>query len=359
LKWPTHGSNPHFLYEAVNIEMPESVIDFSANINPLGPPAIVKDRWNELFPLVVDYPDPTAAKLTRMLAMKENVTEKQILVGNGGAELISLVGRMLSGKKALIVQPAFFEYEEACRVNQCEIQYHLMDVENWDLRLEELLLRIREVDAVFLCNPNNPIGMFFSKQIIELLASECSKSKTLFIVDEAFYDFVEEYESSVSCLNHCEGMIILRSMTKMFSIPGIRLGYMIANVDLLDQIRASKPHWSVNALALKVGEWCLFEKDYMNQTIQLIKNERNRLMDFYHTQGFSYSPSHVNFYLLKDREVEDQYPFFLFLMKKGIIPRHTMNFPGLVGKWLRLAIKGPTEHERLIEVMKEWRKVGN
>lgn len=359
MKWPTHGSNPQFLYEAVHLKMPEAVIDFSANINPLGPPVLLKERWNDLFPLIVDYPDPTAARLTSMISRKEGVTEQQILVGNGGAELISLIGRMLSGKKALIVQPAFSEYEEACRVNQCEIRYHLMDVENWDLRLEELLTSIREVDAVFLCNPNNPTGMFFPKQTVELLANECAKYKTLFIVDEAFYDFVEEYESTVSCLKHCEGMIILRSMTKMYSIPGIRLGYIIANESLLDQIRAGKPHWSVNALALKVGEWCLIDKDHINQTIHLIKNEREKLMDFYDTHGFSYSPSDVNFYLLKDKKVEDQFPFFLFLMKKGIIPRHTMNFPGLVGKWLRLAIKGPTEHERLVEVMQEWRKVDN
>lgn len=357
MKWPTHGSNPQFLYEALRLEMPESAIDFSANINPLGPPAVVKDRWNELFHFVSDYPDPTAAKLTELLSRKEGVSEKQILVGNGGAELISLIGRILSGKKALIVQPAFSEYEEACRVNQCEVHYHLMDVDTWDLRIEELLVYLREVDAVFLCNPNNPTGLFFSKQTIDLLARECAKYETMLIVDEAFYDFVVEYESTVSCLQFCENMIILRSMTKMYSIPGIRLGYIIANEAMLSKLRSNKPHWSVNAIAIKVGEWCLSEEDYVEQTIHLIKNERERLLSFYRENEFFYSPSNVNFYLLKDPKIHDQFPFFLFLMKKGMIPRHTMNFPGLDGKWLRLAIKGPNEHERLLEVMKEWRKV--
>lgn len=357
MKWPTHGSNPQFLYEALHLDMPESVIDFSANINPLGPPAIVKDRWNELFSLVSDYPDPTAERLTGLLAKKEGVRKEQILVGNGGAELISLVGRLLTGKKVLIVQPAFSEYEEACRVNQCEVRYHLMDVDSWELRLDELLVNLREVDAVFLCNPNNPTGMFFPKQTIELLARECAKYETFLIVDEAFYDFIEGYESTVSCLQYGGNMIILRSMTKMFSIPGIRLGYLITNEALLAKIRVSKPHWSVNAIAMKVGEWCLSESDYVEQTIQLTKKEREKLQSFYREQEFSYSPSTVNFYLLKDTKVTDQFPFFRFLMEKGMIPRHTMNFPGLDGTWLRLAIKGPAEHERLLEVMREWRKL--
>ncbi|MEW8985907.1 MAG: threonine-phosphate decarboxylase, partial [Bacillus sp. (in: firmicutes)] len=300
MKWPTHGANPQFLYKALHLDMPEIVIDFSANINPLGPPATVKDRWNELFSLVSDYPDPTAERLTGLLAKQEGVRKEQILVGNGGAELISLVGRLLTGKKVLIVQPAFSEYEEACRVNQCEVRFHLMDVDSWELRLDELLMNLREVDAVFLCNPNNPTGMFFPKHTIEVLARECARYGTLFIVDEAFYDFIEEYESIVSCLRYCENMIILRSMTKMFSIPGIRLGYLMANEALLAKIRESKPHWSVNAIAMKVGEWCLSESDYIEQTIQLIKKERERLQAFYRDQEFSYSPSNVNFYLLKD-----------------------------------------------------------
>lgn len=337
--------------------MPETVIDFSANINPIGPPATVKDRWNELFSLVSDYPDPTAGRLTGLLAKKEGVRKEQILVGNGGAELISLVGRLLFGKKTLIIQPAFSEYEEACRVNQCEVRYHLMDVDRWELRIDELLVSLREVDAVFLCNPNNPTGMFFPKHTIEVLARECARYGTLLIVDEAFYDFIEEYESIVSCLQHCENMIILRSMTKMFSIPGIRLGYLMANEALLAKIRESKPHWSVNAIAMKVGEWCLSESDFVEQTIQLIKQEREKLQSFYREQEFSYSPSTVNFYLLKDTKVSDQFPFFRFLMEKGMIPRHTMNFPGLDGKWLRLAIKGENEHERLLEVMSAWRRL--
>ncbi len=339
--------------------MPETVIDFSANINPLGPPATVKDRWNELFTLVSNYPDPTAERLTGLLAKKEGVRKEQILVGNGGAELISLVGRLLFGKKALIIQPAFSEYEEACRVNKCEVRYHLMDVDRWELRIDELLVSLRDVDAVFLCNPNNPTGMFFPSHTIEVLARECARYETLLIVDEAFYDFIEGYESTVSCLQYSENMIILRSMTKMFSIPGIRLGYLMANEALLAKIRESKPHWSVNAIALKVGEWCLSESDYVEKTIQLIKQERERLQSFYRDHEFSYSPSNVNFYLLKDTKVNDPFPFFRFLLEKGMIPRHTMNFPGLDGKWLRLAIKGPTEHERLLEVISEWRKVDN
>lgn len=358
MKWPTHGSNPQFLYDAVKLPMPETVLDFSANINPLGPPQRLKEGWDELFSLITDYPDPTASRLTSMLAAKEGITEREILVGNGGAELISLVGRLLAGKRVLILQPTFSEYEEACRVNGCQIQYHLLDLENWDLNIDKLIAKLPEVDAVFLCNPNNPTGMFFGKNIVEFLASECKKKHSLFIVDEAFYDFVRDYESTVPCIHTYDNMLIIRSMTKMFSIPGLRLGYIMGSELLLSQLRRLKPHWSVNALAMKAGEWCLNDHTYIERTITLIENEREKLRSFYQKNDFSVSPSKVNFYLLKDLKSDDQLPFFMYLLENGIIPRHTMNFPGLEGDWLRLAIKGPNDHERLMEVTFKWRRAG-
>ncbi|WP_026580708.1 threonine-phosphate decarboxylase CobD [Bacillus sp. J33] len=357
MKWPSHGSNPQYLYEAMNKQMPAERIDFSANINPLGPPRQIKDRWKSLFECITDYPDPNASFLKKRLAETEGVKETQILIGNGGAELISLIGRMLAGKRVLIIQPAFSEYEEACRVNGCTVVYHQLEPENWSLDMEALSLKLKDADALFFCNPNNPTGVFYPSVIVEELIKRCSVNNCLLVMDEAFYDFACDYRSIVPFIKSTSHVMVLRSMTKMFSIPGLRLGYLLANEILIEKAAALKPHWSVNALALKAGEWCLESEEHVQVTKKLIKQERDRLKIFFRQLDFAVSPSSVNFYLLKDPNLDSQLPLFQFLLEIGIIPRHTMNFPGLEGKWLRFAIKGPQENDRLMEAMQEWRKV--
>ncbi|MCM3707158.1 MULTISPECIES: threonine-phosphate decarboxylase CobD [Cytobacillus] len=352
---PSHGSNPQYLYEAMDKTMPEERIDFSANINPLGPPRELKDRWGSLFSYISDYPDPHAALIKSKLAATEGIKETQILVGNGGAELITLIGRMIAGKHALIIQPAFSEYEEACRVNNCRVSYFQLESEDWNLEIEALSDYLRAADAVFFCNPNNPTGVYYPKALVEKLIEKCQIHSCLLIMDEAFYDFASDYESIA--IGKDSNVVVLRSMTKMFSIPGLRLGYMMAGERLIERAAALKPHWSVNALALKAGEWCLESNEHVRLTRNLIRQEKERLVSFYRSLNFAVSPTAVNFYLLRDPHLDDQLPLFQFLLEKGIIPRHTMNFPGLKGRWLRFAIKGPKDNDVLMEAIEEWRKV--
>jgi threonine-phosphate decarboxylase len=359
LEWPAHGANPHILFEALNLDLPtKNNIDFSANINPMGPPPAIAENWDLLWNHVTDYPDPGGRFLKKKLAEKEKVSENQILIGNGGAEIISLIGRILPGKKALIVQPAFSEYEEACRVNDCQVEYHSLKNGTWEWE-EGLEAKIEQADALFLCNPNNPTGMYYPLVSILPLLEECRKKDCLLIIDEAFYDFVADYEGFVAYIHEYKNLMIIRSMTKMFAIPGLRLGYLLGDEKILEQISAYQPHWSTNSLALKAGEWCVDSEAFVKETQELIEAEKTRIFAFYNEHSFEFSPSSTNFYLLRDPELEDQLPFFLFLLKRGIIPRHTMNFPGLEGRWLRFAVKSPTENDRLMEEAARWRSRGS
>lgn len=355
MKWPAHGSNPQYLFSALNIPLPDQMVDFSANINPLGPPNILKQRWERLFDVVSDYPDPKGEKLKRKLAEREDLDQSQILIGNGGAELISLIGRMLAGKRVIIVQPAFSEYEEACRINGCTVDYHQLEPSSWDFKLEELSVKLQKADAVFLCNPCNPTGVYYSKSVLHDLIKECQRQECLLIIDEAFYDFLSEYESIVRYIKEYPHLLIIRSMTKMFAIPGLRLGYLMAGQPIIERIGSCQPHWSMNALALKTGEWCLESESHIKETRELVQKERDRLFNFYKEKEFIVSPTRVNFYLLRDPAINDQLPFFQFLITKGIIPRHTMNFHGLEGNWLRFAIKGSNENDKLMEAIAVWR----
>lgn len=354
MKWPAHGSNPQYLFEALHIPMPDQKIDFSANINPLGPPLILKENWNQLFDVIGDYPDPKGNRLRKKLAVKEGIAESQLLIGNGGAEIISLIGRMLAGKRIVIVQPAFSEYEEACRINGCTIDYHQLDSDGWEWQ-EGIASKLKKADALFFCNPSNPTGVFYSKSLVHQLIVECEKNNCLLIVDEAFYDFLNDYESIVPYIDKYPNFLVIRSMTKMFAIPGLRLGYLMANQAVVEELSAFQPHWSINALALNAGEWCLESETHIHETRNIIQKERERLFTFYKEKGFIFSPSKINFYLLKDPTIKQQLPLFQFLIERGIIPRHTMNFPGLKGEWLRFAIKAPKDNEQLMEAIEEWR----
>ncbi|MBM7583836.1 threonine-phosphate decarboxylase [Bacillus pakistanensis] len=356
MKLPKHGSNPQYVYSAMKMNKPDGVIDLSANINSFGPPNVLIDNWSQLLKEIVEYPDPYAQNLRRKISESVNVNVEKILVGNGGAELIHLIARMFAKKRILIVQPTFSEYENACRSFRCEIYHHQLTEPHWNIEIEKLKLSLSEMDALFLCNPTNPTGIVYSYETLKEIIEEAYKHKCTVIIDEAFYDFVMNYQSIVALLNEYENLIIIRSLTKMFSIPGIRLGYLMAANEIIQQLQSIQVHWSVNAIALTAGELLLEQEDFIRETQSHIKEEREALFSYFDSQHFLVSPSQTNFYLLRDPQIEDQFLLFSFLLEKGIVCRHTLNFQGLEGRWLRFAIKGKKEHTRLMEVMGEWRQ---
>ncbi|MCM3670846.1 threonine-phosphate decarboxylase CobD [Mesobacillus maritimus] len=355
MNWPKHGANPKYLFNALEEPYPDKTIDFSANINPLGPLPVIKKNWQSLFEEISVYPDPAGLNLKQKLSNETGLDTQEILLGNGGAEIISLVGRFLADKRVLIVQPAFSEYEQACKANNCNIDYHQVIAGSWDLNIEVLEKKLKNTDAVFFCNPNNPTGLYYPDAVVKELLLACKKQNCLLIIDEAFYDFVYYYESITKYILEFPNLLIIRSMTKMFAIPGLRLGYVLGDSKIIKCLARFQPEWSVNAIALKVGEWCLDSENYRKETLHLIMSEKKRLFAFFHHLQFKVSPSETNFYLVKDPTLDNQFPMFQFLIKRGIIPRHTMNFPGLEGKWLRFAVKSPSENNQLMEAIQQWK----
>ncbi len=338
----------------MGLALPKQYIDFSANINPLGPPPALKEKWLDFFQEINVYPDPFATQLKNMIAKSEQTPSESILIGNGGAELITLLARMLSGKKVVIVEPTFSEYEKACRANKCEIHYHQLVEPNFELNLVDLRTSLMDADAIFLCNPNNPTGIHYPTSTIISIIEECEKRNCQVILDEAFFDFLIEYDSLVPYINKFSNLIIIRSLTKMFSIPGIRLGYLIAQPAIVSELSTLQSHWSTNTIALLAGELCLQNESFITESQDFIFNERKRLFAFFKQEEFVVTSSNVNFYLLQDPLLKDQLPLFEFLLHQGIIPRHTFNFPGLEGRWLRFAIKGSEENNHLMEVLAKW-----
>lgn len=355
MNWPAHGSNPQYLYRKAGIPVPDELLDFSANINPLGPPRRLKEKWNEFFDEIIDYPDPHCSSLREQVAEREGLSWDSVLIGNGGAEIIFLIGKLLADKTVLIIEPAFSEYERACRLNGCRVLYYQVQAPFWQPCEDELAAALKEADAVFLCNPNNPTGVVCPREFIISFVERCRKNGTLLIIDEAFYDFLAEYRPLVPLLHEYENLIIIRSMTKMFAVPGLRLGYCLAAPGIVREMEKHQPPWSVNAAAARAGEVCLEEREFVRSTVDYISRERKKMFAFFDKEGFEYSPSEANFYLLRDPDVDNQYSLFEFLLQQGIVPRHTFNFPGLEGRWLRFAVKNEAANDRLMEVLSIWK----
>lgn len=357
---PSHGSNPFYLYQSLNLPIPENeeIIDFSVNINPFGPPPMIRDKWMEFYDDSIDYPDPLCTELKDLISKKERVKQDEIVIGNGVSEIIFLLANaLLRNKKAIIVEPTFSEYKKACDTFGCQVSSFLLtSKKNWELYADDVLPLIHKADAIFICHPNNPTGMVYQEKELYKILKVAERLHTYVIIDEAFYDFSIHHHSMVQYLKECRHLIILRSMTKMFAIAGVRLGYALCHESVAEKLKRYQPEWSVNAVAQKVGALCLQADDFVKQTQTLIENERKHMFSELHKLDFNVSNSQVNYYLLSERNQQDLKELIRFLLLHGIVPRHTYNFHSLEGRYLRLAIKKKEENERLLEVLKEWRK---
>ena len=353
---PLHGSNPDYLYAYYNLIKPHQVIDFSVNTNPLGMPEALVKSWPDLLEKVVDYPDPHNKELLESLSGKLEINQSHLLLGNGAAELISLLAFYLREKPVLIIQPTFSEYERMCEAHDCKISYFTVQPEE-SICLRTFEEAVKTQEAVFFCNPNNPTGKHIEKAQLEAMARICLKYNCLFIVDEAFYDFLIDYDYSIELYKEYSNLVFLRSLTKIYAIAGLRLGYLVAQPDFILELKKYLPHWHINAIADSAGKICLKADQFVLDTQNYILKERQFIHQALEELSFKVIKSDVNYYLMRDQLTDDIQPLFIYLLKSGIVLRHTVNFPGLEGKWLRVAIKTEQENRLLLEALKKWRKV--
>lgn len=352
---PSHGANPAHLYKAAQINQPERVIDFSVNVNPSGPPPWLQDNWLSFMEGVSDYPDPDGTQARRAISERYGVPVDHLMLGNGAAELIHFLGRYAAGKRVAIVTPAFSEYEDTCRAYSCPVSYVTVDEEEWVLPVNKAAEQAKNAALLFLCSPNNPVGLSFAKQDVIDLLEKTASSGVIVVIDEAFYDFAGD-ETMIHELSRFSHLAVLHSMTKMYAVAGIRIGFLAASPDLIAQLLPFRPHWNVNAIALQTAERIAADWDYAEQTRQWISVERRRLKELLEGIGFQVLPSHVNFYLLRDQALDRQQPLLRFLLERGIVVRHTENFHGLNGRWLRVAVRTPAENDELLRRLKEWKR---
>ncbi|MFB4163474.1 threonine-phosphate decarboxylase CobD [Alteribacillus sp. JSM 102045] len=356
MSWPEHGAMPAALSEQLNQVSNKSIIDFSVNTNPYGPPADIKKKLSDWVHTVHEYPDPNSNTLRKRLAQKLSCNFYNVMPGNGGAELIQAAARLFTNKKVILVQPTFTEYKKALEANGAEIVSYLTnEEEEWKWKFQELEPLLEKADGIWFCHPNNPTGTASASKEIEELLQYCKTNNKLTVVDEAFYDFQESPFLFESFINKNFPLILLRSMTKMYTLPGLRMGYMLASEEIIKKIQIYLPPWNINSIAGQAMMYLINQEEFVHETVQLIQKEKQRVIkQIQALKHITVFPSDVNFYLIRHHNRTDMQPLLKFLVQNGIHARHTYHFPGLNGKYIRLAVKKKSENDQLLHMLTRW-----
>ncbi|MCH1641172.1 threonine-phosphate decarboxylase CobD [Paenibacillus timonensis] len=317
--------------------------DFSANINPLGPPPGLLDALREALPDIVRYPDPGHRRLVTQLAYRLQVEEETLVVGNGAAENMALALLGLAPKKVGVVEPCFSEYRTLSEQFGARVlSVFGMEEQAFRAAPEEIEGLIRETDLTFIGQPNNPNGVQYGMDELRRFAAAGERHGTYVVVDEAFIDFIPEPERRTLLpeLGEYPHLILIRSMTKFYAIPGLRLGYAIAHPETARRMRDKQVTWSVNSLALLAGEYCLgADASYELATLELAKRQRDRLMGELTRLGCQTWPGEANFLLVRLPEPWTAEAMQTALGRRGVLVRSCAMYPGLTKRDIRLAVK--------------------
>jgi len=349
-KAPLHGGDVYQLARTLGLNLTD-LLDFSANINPLGFPPGLAAAVGEAMTEIVHYPDLRCLKLREALVSHHRLNPEQILVGNGSTELIYLAVRALQPARGLIVTPAFSEYEQALNAAQTPAAFH-PTAEAHNFTLHDLP-EVQAGDLVFLAHPASPSGALLAPELFLAAAAQVEAAGAYLLLDEAFVDFVEEASMKVH-LDRFPRLMILRSFTKFFGIPGVRLGFLLAAPELTARLAAAQEPWSVSTMAQCMGRACLADLDYMRRTRTLIQHEREFLQQrLAKIPGLAAFPSAVNYLLVKlSRPGATAARLQRQMLAHRIVIRDASNFRGLDERFFRIAVRRRGENERLLAALK-------
>ena len=373
----SHGGNPWVLLESPAGD-PSAVLDFSADLNPLGPPPALGQLLQEAASRVPWYPEPTYREFREAAARAEGVDPAQILPGNGTADLIRLISRWRAGCTVLVMTPTFTEYERAAAADRSAVVPWPADeeagfvhstrypvpiggarinpgTEKWGRYSSQM-----EGGLLFVCNPNNPTGVLWRReQLLELIAL-AGRRDAVVVLDEAYMDFVEDGRrySLASLTERNPALLVLRSLTKSFCIPGLRAGYLVGSPDRVRRLQSVRPPWAMNAMAAFVSARLLEQEQeaWLDSTRRQVGLWRSSLeQDLRVLDWIRPYPAAANFLLCRLLDPAKPGPWLAErLAKRGILIRTCDDFTGLEpGRFIRLAVRSAEENRRLVEALQD------
>jgi len=320
------------------------VADFSSNVWFEGPSTNLLKHLQDQLHKVDHYPEPGGETLQRKVADYHNLEFKNCLITNGSVETFYLIALACRKHKSTIVTPCFSEYEDACQIHDHEIQF----VKNTDQWKEQ----IYGSQVVWFGNPNNPDGNVIGPEVLERLLEE--HPETVFVVDEAYGELCTGFQSAVSLLPEYQNLLIVRSFTKNFAIPGLRLGYVLGEKSLIEKLHKLKMPWTVNSIAMEAGRFIMEHYDELMPDKYKVK----AASEAFHRQlktledSLTIIPSHCNYCLIKLNGFYSGKLKQYLVEEYGILIRDASNFRGLDEQYIRVAVQKPKQNSLLTEGLK-------
>ena len=332
-----HGDDVHFFNDIIaNFS---TNVWYKSNFEKLA--AYIRDNLS----IIKNYPEVSAESLKELLSKHHNINQSQIIITNGATEAIYLISQTYNSKKSTILCPTFAEYEDSSKINNHKILYKKWD----DLDKNSIF----NSDLVWICNPNNPTGDILKKNDLDTLI--LANQNSLFIIDEAYIDFTTEISSITENINNYNNVIIIKSLTKNFAIPGLRLGYIISSTNLIEKLTLFKSPWSVNSIAILAGKFILNNlKDFKIPLTTYLKSAHDFKEMINKLDYFEVVQSNTTFFLVKllKGNSKDLKNYLANTFK--ILIRDASNFRGLNSSYIRLATQSKEKNLLLIKALKEW-----
>lgn len=329
------------------------ILDFSSNINPWGPPSSIREVYEKSIEELQFYPDPEALEFRREVARHFPLWPENVIAGNGAAELLDLILRFLHPKKALLIEPTFPEYRRLLNLLGTEIRnVSLKEIDSFRLPPAEIRNALQGIEVAILAHPNNPTGTFLPREELLGLLGEAKRKNIFVVLDEAFVDWVPEI-SLAREIRDDSFFFVIRSLTKFFALPGIRIGYGLGSRKLIEKLQAFQTPWSCNRLAQKLGTAALRDTAFSEESRSGLTAERDWLQcSLQEIPSLKVYPSAANFLLVRYGRQTEGESLFEGMGKQGIYIRDLSGFAGLGPFYFRVAVKRREENRRLIEALK-------
>ncbi len=358
IKKPVHGGNVYAASRELGRDVTE-LIDFSASINPLGPSPKVWRAITGARHLVPHYPDPECWDLRQALATRWHCAPGQILMGNGSMELIYALPRALKINHLLLVQPTFSEYAASmaraggCVTTVCadRDEQYALPIERLCQLLERQTKGSRTIDGILLCNPNSPTGQACGADDVMKLARAAQRRGVWLMVDETFADYCPE-RSILPLASSWSRVVVLRSLTKFYGLPGLRVGYAVAASTVIQQLRSELPSWSVNAMGQVAALAALQDTAHAKKSLRFVLKERTRMsQELAGLPGCTVFPAQANFIFMElpsgwhGRKLTEQ------LRREGLLIRDCSSVPGANRRSVRIAVRSRKDNDRFLKAL--------
>ncbi|MDP3919509.1 MAG: histidinol-phosphate transaminase [Candidatus Omnitrophota bacterium] len=350
----SHGGDLKSFAERYGLREDE-IRDFSSNRNPLGLPDTVEKLFPHLLKDLGRHPDPEARDLRCEIARKYPLWPENVIAGNGSIAILLLALRTLGSRRALLIEPCFSEYRRL--LNQVGAEIHsvpLKESEGFGFSVSRIINAMRGVDLLILGHPNNPTGTALSRAELLEVISEARRLSVFVIIDEAFVDWCPELSIAQEVKDNSY-FLILRSMTKFYSLPGIRAGYALGSRKLIEKMAYAQETWSCNRIAQRLAIEALRDQTFQSRSLEWFEKESKWFRStIEQSSEYRIFPSWANFFLIKQKRSAERKGFFDDMGRSGIYLRELHLFPGLGHAYFRAALGLRSDNELLISRLEEW-----